>query len=74
MQKLELEQLYLQKLELEQLYLYEKIKQDLYINLVTCGNCSAIILHDMKNERQEINCHSCMAELELCDCPDLWYK
>lgn len=58
------------ELAIEQIALQEKM-QSLGINLVTCGNCGSILLHDV--EKEEINCF-CGEEMDLSDCPDYWYE
>ena len=42
------------------------------INIVTCGHCGSVLLHELNDEL--IECASCKHELEQCDCPDLWYN
>ena len=60
----------------EQLGLMEWIRFKANINMVTCGNCGTILLHDMKpiNEENTITCFGCKSEMELSDCPDYWYE
>jgi hypothetical protein len=55
-----------------QLELMNEIRAELNINLVTCGNCAEVILHNMNDEL--ITCHSCKYEMDICDCPDLFYN
>ena len=40
-------------------------------NVVTCGQCGAVLLHDIKQE--EIKCPMCKFIGEPCDFPDLFY-
>ncbi len=40
------------------------------INIVTCGNCGAVILHEIDDT--EITCHDCGFTSEPCDFPDLY--
>ena len=40
-------------------------------NLVTCGNCGSILLHEIEDETIECLCGH---DMDLSDCPDLWYK
>ena len=42
------------------------------INIVTCGNCGSVLLHELNDK--PIECASCKHELDQCDCPDLWYE
>jgi len=60
----------------EQLGLMEWIRFKANINMVTCGNCGTILLHDMKqiNKENTITCFGCKSEMELSDCPDYWYE
>jgi len=60
----------------EQLDLMNDIRAKANINIVTCGHCGTILLHEMKsiNEENTIVCIGCDNEMELCDCPDLWYE
>jgi transcription elongation factor Elf1 len=39
------------------------------INIVTCGNCSSVILHEV--HQYEIECHICGYKSEPCEFPDL---
>ena len=56
----------------EQLNLMEEIRYLANINMVTCGNCGTILLHEMKsiNEDNTIVCFGCKSKMELSDCPD----
>ena len=58
-----------------QLDLMETIRDKANINMVTCGNCGTILLHETKsiNEDNSIVCFGCKSEMELSDCPDYWY-
>ena len=60
----------------EQLELMNDIRAKANINIVTCGNCGTMLLHEMKsiNEDNSIECFGCKSEMELCDCPDYWYE
>jgi hypothetical protein len=58
------------ELAIEQIELQEKM-QRAGINLVTCGNCGAILLHS--TEQEEIECF-CGRKMDLSDCPDYWYE
>ena len=55
------------------------------INIVTCGNCGSVLLHEMKlfnhdefislkDDDNSIECACCKSVMDLCDCPDLWYE
>ncbi len=61
-----------------QLDLMNEVRALTSINMVTCGNCGAIILHrmiDLRDFDKEhvVECHSCKFEMDLCDCPDVFY-
>ena len=69
----------------KQLDLMNHIRTYANINIVTCGNCGTILLHEMKSisdiefislkdDDNSIECFGCNAKMELCDCPDLWYN
>lgn len=51
--------------------LMEIIREKADINIVTCGNCSSVILHERHVE--EIKCYDCGYEGEPCDFPDLFH-
>jgi hypothetical protein len=61
------------KTELEivknQIDLQHKI-QKAGFNIVTCGMCGDILLHEIKDEKIECLCG---IEIDLNDCPDLWF-
>lgn len=40
-------------------------------NIVTCGNCGGILLHELADDK--IDCF-CGSEMDLSDCPDYWYE
>ena len=52
-----------------QIELQEKI-QNAGFNIVECGNCGTVLLHELGDE--EINCF-CGETMTLSDCPDLYY-
>lgn len=54
---------------LQQIGYYKDILASGY-NIVTCGNCGTTLIHPL--QATKINC-ICEAELDFCDCPDLWY-
>ena len=41
-------------------------------NVVTCGECGYVLLHDIKQE--EIECPYCHYTSDPCDFPDLFYQ
>lgn len=55
---------------LRQIELQEKI-QSAGFNIVTCGNCGGILLHELTDESIECFCGS---DMDLSDCPDYWYS
>lgn len=58
--------------ENNQLTLMNAIRGIVGINIVTCGNCSSVILH--RNSAEEVECYDCGFKSEPCDFPDLFYK
>jgi hypothetical protein len=56
----------------EQLDLMNDIRAKANINIVTCGHCGTILLHEMNEE--DIECFGCKRILDQSDCPDLWYE
>lgn len=60
-----------QKLE-QQIDLQEKI-QSAGFNIVNCGNCSSVVLHEL-NEKTTLDCPYCETEMDLHDCPDFLYR
>jgi len=56
----------------EQLELMELIRSKSNINMVTCGNCGTVLLHE--REVEEIDCFGCKTKMDVCDCPDYWYS
>ncbi len=56
---------------LEQIRLQENIKNG-GVNLVTCGNCGAVILH--ATDKETITCYDCESEMDLSDCSDMFYS
>ena len=61
----------------KQLDLMNDIRAKSNINMVTCGNCGTILLHEMKlitDDENSIECFGCNTKMELCDCPDYWYE
>jgi hypothetical protein len=56
----------------KQLELMNDIRAKSNINMVTCGHCGTILLHEINEEN--IECFGCKSVLDQCDCPDLWYE
>jgi hypothetical protein len=56
---------------LQQIKLQEKIQRLADINIVTCGHCGSVVLHDM--DAEEIDCPYCDRVMDICDCPDYLY-
>ena len=42
------------------------------INIVTCGECGLVFLHEVGQET--LVCPHCQLDFEPCDCPDLYFK
>ena len=61
-----------EKIWQEQLLLMEEIRNKTNINIVTCGSCGTVILHEMLKE-DDIVCFDCGIESDQCDFPDLIY-
>lgn len=55
-----------------QLALMDDIRAKANINIVTCGNCGNVILHECDLE-DTITCYGCKSEMDISDCPDLFY-
>ena len=53
----------------------ELMRQKAGINIVTCGHCGSVILHEQKpiGVEQTINCYDCGEDMDTTDCPDLFY-
>jgi len=56
---------------LEQIKLQEKI-QSVGFNIVNCGNCGSVILHEC-NDENDIECPYCDTVMDKSDCPDFLY-
>jgi hypothetical protein len=54
---------------LQQIDLQEKI-QEVGFNIVECGNCGTVLLHEIGKEKIECFCGT----MALSDCPDLYYN
>jgi hypothetical protein len=60
----------------EQLNLMEIIRDKANVNMVTCGHCGTILLHERRsvNDDFSITCFGCKRRMSLSDCPDYWYQ
>ena len=56
----------------KQIELQNRVNAVASINIVTCGNCGSVLLHDRMDS--EIECACCKSVMDLSDCPDLWYE
>ena len=56
----------------EQLELMNHIRTYANVNIVTCGHCGSVLLHETGLEGT-ITCYDCKSEMDLSDCPDLFY-
>jgi hypothetical protein len=56
----------------KQIELQERVQALANINIVTCGHCGSVLLHERNDEL--ITCACCKHELDQSDCPDLWYE
>lgn len=52
-----------------QIKIQEKI-QSAGFNIVECGNCGTVLLHEVGDEKIECFCDT----MDLSDCPDLFYS
>ena len=62
---------------IEQINLQEKIQELANVNIVNCGNCGSIVLHDRGTKEkyiEEIICPYCDFKSEPCDFPDFLYR
>lgn len=59
-------------LVIQQIELMNEIRAKANINIVTCGHCGSVILYSMLDS--SIVCYDCKSEMDLCDCPDLFYS
>lgn len=60
-------------LVIEQIELMNHIRTYANINIVTCGHCGSLILHHTDLEGT-LTCYDCKSEMDLSDCPDLFYS
>ena len=61
----------------EQLDLMNHIRHYANVNMVTCGHCGTILLHNSNKEfdKEPLVCFSCKTEFtDASDCPDYWYE
>lgn len=65
---------------LKQISLQNKMVTESNVNLVNCGSCGSVMLHevtaikqDMEKEDYEIECPFCGFKSEPCDFPDYFY-
>ena len=56
----------------KQIELQERVIALAKINIVTCGHCGSVLLHELNDE--DIECACCKSVLDQSDCPDLWYE
>jgi len=57
---------------IEQTKLQHEIVNKAGINIVTCENCGAVILH--RTNVDKIKCFDCNTESEVSDFPDLFFE
>lgn len=57
---------------LKQIQLQNAIQNKANVNIVTCGHCGSIVLHDLS--ATEIDCPYCDTIMDTCDCPDYLYN
>ena len=60
------------KLVRKQIELQNRVIELANVNIVTCGNCGCVLLHELNDK--PIDCACCNSTLDQCDCPDLWYS
>lgn len=56
----------------EQLGLMHDIRVKANINIVTCGHCDTMLLHNVDDET--ITCYGCNREMDTSDCTDYYYE
>lgn len=56
----------------EQLDLQHKIQAEANVNVVTCGHCGVVILHD--RDKSKVTCFSCDKKMDVSYCPDYFYE
>lgn len=57
---------------LNQIALQNQMVLDAKVNLVTCGSCGSVMLHEINQE--EIECAFCDFKSEPCNFPDYFYN
>lgn len=55
-----------------QLDLMDEVRKVSNTNMVTCGNCGTILLHQI--DIKKIGCYGCGREMWTDDCPDYFYS
>ena len=60
-----------QQIAEQQIKLQSKM-QSAGFNLVNCGNCGTLLIHEIGDDKT-IDCF-CGSEMNLSDCPDYWYE
>ena len=48
-----------------------RIQRDAKVNIVNCGSCGSVLLHEVNDE--DIECPFCGFESDPCDFPDYFY-
>lgn len=56
----------------EQIALMDIIRANSGINILNCGHCGSILLHDMTKEN--VDCPYCNTVIAECDCGDYLYS
>jgi uncharacterized Zn finger protein (UPF0148 family) len=59
------------KLIEQQVELMDNVRRLADINLVNCGSCGSVLLHERSDE--EVTCPYCEFKSEQCDFPDFLY-
>jgi hypothetical protein len=57
---------------LKQIELQERIQREAKVNIVTCGNCGSVVLHELN--KFKIDCPYCNVKMSVYDCPDYLYS
>lgn len=57
---------------LNQIELQEKVQRLADVNIVMCGHCGNVVLHD--RDAEEIDCPYCDELMDVHDCGDLFYS